>query len=100
MNGIPNHIHLLVDLSVEVSLSQFMRELKRSSSLWLKQHHDLFPEFVGWGKEYYAFSCGPRDKDAIISYIKGQENHHNITSFDDEMKSISAMNECEYYYYD
>lgn len=66
MNGIPNHIHLLVDLSSQLSLSQFMHNLKRSSSIWAKKRSDLFPDFVGWGKEYYAFSCSMGQKDAIV----------------------------------
>ncbi|MBQ9467289.1 MAG: transposase [Muribaculaceae bacterium] len=77
-----------------------MRELKRSTSIWMKQHPELFPDFIGWGKEYYAFSCGVREKDAVVAYIKGQEAHHNVSSFDDEMKSISLSNECDYYTYD
>ncbi|MBR5102212.1 MAG: IS200/IS605 family transposase [Muribaculaceae bacterium] len=100
MNGIENHIHMLVDLAPDIALSDFMRELKRSSSLWIKSHHELFPRFVGWGREYYAFSCGVAQKDAIVEYIKEQEIHHKTVSFDDEMKCISEANACDYYVYD
>lgn len=100
MNGIANHIHLLVDLSVEISLSNFMRELKRSSSIWLKSQRNLFPSFDGWGKEYYAFSCGQSQVDAIVEYIKGQETHHNIVSFEDEIGSMASDNRCGCYLYD
>ena len=100
MNGIPNHIHLLVDLSPEVSLSSFMLELKRNSSLWAKSHPDLFPAFKGWGKEYYAFSCGIDQKDAIVEYIKNQETHHHQVAFDAEMQDMAKANDCNYYVYD
>ena len=100
MNGIPNHIHMLIDLSAEVSLSEFMRELKRSSSLWAKSHRELFPMFMGWGKEYYAFSCGADQKEPIVEYIKNQENHHHVIGFDDEMRDMTRRNECEFYTYD
>ena len=100
MNGTPNHIHMLVDLSSEVALSQFMRGLKRSSSIWAKSHPELFPAFMGWGKEYYAFSCGVDQKDAIVEYIKNQEKHHRIYGFDDEMQSMTSANDCSYFVYD
>ena len=93
MNGIPNHIHLLVDLSPEISLSNFMRDLKRSSSLWLKENKPYFPRFDGWGKEYYAYSCSARDKEAIKTYIKNQEVHHRVYTFDEEMSRLSIAND-------
>ncbi|MBR5436931.1 MAG: IS200/IS605 family transposase [Muribaculaceae bacterium] len=100
MNGIANHIHLLIDLSVEISLSNFMRELKRSSSIWLKSQRELFPTFDGWGKEYYAFSCGQSQVDSIVEYIKNQETHHNVATFEDEIANMASENLCECYFYD
>ena len=100
MNGVPNHIHLLVDLSTDISLSEFMRELKRSSSMWIKANHDMFPYFLGWGKEYYAFSCGVEQKDNIVEYIKNQEVHHRVMGYDAEMQQITLANECDLYVYD
>ena len=100
MNGIGNHIHMLLDLSTELSLSQFMREMKRSSSIWLKSHPESFPAIKGWGKEYYAFSVGVAQKDAVVAYIKNQETHHRAMAYDEEMQVITSENECECYYYD
>ena len=100
MNGIANHIHLLIDLSVEISLSDFMRELKRSSSIWLKSQRELFPMFDGWGKEYYAFSCGQSQVDSIVEYIKGQETHHNVATFEDEIAHMASENLCGCFLYD
>lgn len=100
MNGIPNHVHMLIDLSPQIALSTFMHNLKRSSSLWMKTHPDLFPHFQGWGKEYYAFSCSEGNKDAIIEYIKGQEAHHSIVDYVDEMKEMATGNGCDYHVHD
>ncbi len=56
--------------------------------------------FMGWGKEYYAFSCGVDQKEPIVEYIKNQENHHHVIGFDDEMRDMTRRNECEFYTYD
>ena len=87
INGIGNHIHMLVEVSPTVALSDLVRDIKQGSSKWAKQQ-TYFPMFRGWGKEYGAFSCSPRDKDMIINYIIKQREHHKTTSFDDEYKSM------------
>lgn len=95
MNGIGDHIHMLVDLAPDISLSNFMRDLKRSSSLWAGQNKSLFPDFDGWSKEYYAFSCSESEKDSVVHYIIAQEDHHNVITFYDEMLRLAALNRCE-----
>ncbi len=97
MNGIPNHIHILLQLHPTVALSDLMREIKRSSSIWLKTQREKFPIFEGWGKEYYAFTCSFKDQENIINYIKGQEIHHQIAKYEDEMEKMSFENDCVYY---
>ena len=87
MNGIPNHLHLLVDLPSSLAISNFVQELKRSSSVWLKESPD-FPYFDGWGKEYCAFSKSDKDIDVVKNYIANQVEHHKIHSYEDEMQDI------------
>lgn len=87
MNGISNHIHMLIDLHQSIALSDLMLEIKRESSRWMKQS-GLFPHFDGWGREYAAFSCSYREKDGVIEYIKSQEVHHQVTPFEDELHKL------------
>ena len=87
INGIGNHIHLLVGLSSSIALGDLVRDIKQGSSKWAKQQ-PIFPRFRGWGKEYGAFSCSVRDKDAIINYIKNQRVHHNAKTFEQEYRDM------------
>lgn len=87
INGIPNHVHILMDLHPSISLADLMKNLKQSSSLWMKRN-GLFPEWEGWGKEYFAFSKSKEDIDVVKQYIMNQENHHSSNSFEDEMRKI------------
>ena len=87
IGGIENHIHMLVGLHPDVSLSSLVRDIKQSSSKWAKQS-GLFPRFEGWGKEYGAFTCGYSAKDAVIAYIKGQREHHSRVTFEDEFRQM------------
>ena len=86
INGIENHIHLLINLHPSVRLSDLVRDIKLSTSQWIKQHHDIFPQFAGWGKEYGAFTYALRDKDMVANYIHNQRSHHQRESFEDEYR--------------
>jgi hypothetical protein len=54
----------------------------------LAKQQTYFPDFNGWGKEYVAFSCSIRDKDAIISYINNQRIHHAQKTFEQEYQDM------------
>ena len=87
INGIGNHVHMLIELAPTVALSDLVRDIKQGSSKWAKQQV-YFPNFRGWGKEYGAFSCSIRDKDAIINYINNQRVHHRQKSFEQEYQDM------------
>ena len=86
INVIENHIHLLINLHPSVRLSDLVRDIKLSTSQWIKQNRDLFPQFAGWGKEYGAFTYALRDKEMVANYIKNQRVHHQRESFEDEYR--------------
>ena len=96
INGMPDHIHMLVDLHPSVSMADFIREIKSKSSQWVKKS-GFFPSFEGCCKEYFAESKGLSEKDRIIEYIKGQETHHNAVSTDDELKQLFAASGLTWY---
>ena len=95
INGIGNHVHMLIELAPTVTLSDLVRDIKQGSSKWAKQQV-YFPQFSGWGKEYGAFSCSSRDKDAIIKYIMNQREHHKVKTFEDEYKGMIEMSGMEW----
>ena len=88
INGIENHIHILLSLRADVRLSDLVRDVKLSSSNWIKIHQASFPMFSGWGKEYGAFTYALRDKDMVANYIKRQREHHRRQTFEDEYKHL------------
>ena len=87
IGGIENHIHILVDIHPQIAMADLAKEIKRVSSLWMKQS-GLFPNWEGWGKEYFGFSKSLADKNKVIEYIKNQKTHHKRESFDDEIRRM------------
>ena len=96
IGGMPDHIHLLVQLPTTLAVSDFMRVLKTSTNKWLVERHDEFPLFDGWGKSYCALSVSYGDRTRIINYIKGQKEHHRKASLADELKNIFKEHDVEY----
>ena len=88
VNGMPDHIHLFVDIHQTLPISEFVRKLKKSTHRFLDENKSLFPEFTAWSVGYCALTYSDRDKYQLINYIKNQKRHHKETHFNDEMKSL------------
>ncbi|AZA86138.1 IS200/IS605 family transposase [Chryseobacterium shandongense] len=95
INGMPDHIHLFIDLHPSVSLSSLVKDIKVSTNLWIKQS-GLFPDFEEWQSGYGAFTYSEREKDMIINYIKNQKEHHKTESFEDEYKNLLKFHGVEF----
>lgn len=85
IGGMPDHVHLFVSLPATLALASFVKELKVSSSKWMKSNPN-FPKFTGWSQEYAGFSYSIQDKDMIVNYISRQKEHHKHESFTDEYR--------------
>lgn len=81
-NGTTNHIHLLISLSKNVSVSDLLRELKKASSYWIKTKDAKFKEFQ-WQAGFGAFSIGQSQVGAVKKYIADQKEHHKTEQFED-----------------
>jgi len=95
INGMEDHIHIMCDMHPTVCLSDFVKDIKVSSNLWMKKS-GMFPEFEAWQEGYGAFTYSIREKDMIINYIKNQKQHHKSENFYDEFKRILIENGIEF----
>lgn len=88
INGMPDHLHLLVEIHPSMAVSDFVKRLKNASHKWLEQHSDWFPDFYAWSKGYCALIYSEHEKAKIVNYIKNQKEHHKSINFVDEMKAL------------
>ena len=87
LNGVEDHIHLLTHLHPTVSLSNLVKDIKVASSQFIKEKK-LFDSFEGWQDGYSAFTVSVSEKDRLTEYVKNQEEHHQVESFDDELRRL------------
>lgn len=95
INGIEDHIHIFCDIHPSIALADFIKDIKVSSSLWMKAN-GKFPEFVGWQDGYGAFTYSIHEKDKIINYVKNQKEHHKKETFYEEYKRLLVENGVEF----
>ena len=86
VNGMPDHIHIAVSLSPDISPAVYMREVK-SSSKWIAENK-LFPGFQGWGKSYFGSTFSSKDRGRVESYISNQQIHHRKMTMKEELESF------------
>jgi putative transposase len=90
INGVEDHIHIFTHLHPTIALSALVKDIKVSSSLYIKEQH-LFNYFTNWQEGYGAFTYSIQEKDRLIEYVKNQEEHHKTKSFTEEY--IDLLNE-------
>ena len=93
INGMSDHVHMLILLPPNVSTSDAMRFVKANSSRWFKER---FGKKFAWQKGFGAFSVSRSNVDAVVKYIKNQEQHHKRFDFKTEFVSLLDKNDVEY----
>ena len=93
--GTANHVHLLASLSKNIALSEFVGDIKRGSSVWIKDQGIRYSKFH-WQDGYGAFSVGYTQLNAVKRYIARQKEHHARVSFEDEFRYFLKKYGVEY----
>ena len=95
INGMPDHIHILIGMRPTQSISDLMQDIKGSSSKWINQKGFIKGKFE-WQEGYGAFSYGKSQVKDVIAYIENQEQHHSKKTFRDEYMDFLKKFDVEY----
>lgn len=91
INGIDNHVHILVKLKPSISVSDFVCKLKTNSSKWVSETFKLSYGFQ-WQGGFSSFSVSESQVTIISRYIDDQEEHHKKFSFEKELEDFLKRN--------
>ena len=83
LNCVQDHIHLLVSLGTEQTISKTAMLIKGESSFWVNKNKIIESKFE-WQDEYIALSVSYSALDKVRAYIANQEAHHRKKTFADE----------------
>lgn len=88
INGVPDHIHLLIGLKPQCRLSDLIREVKKNSNLIINKKNLVENGNFQWQKGFGAFSYGKSQVDRVVRYIENQKEHHKTHSFKEEYTGL------------
>jgi REP element-mobilizing transposase RayT len=95
INGMSDHVQLLIGLSPDIALSDLVKDVKVASSnlindkRWVRGHFN-------WQRGFGAFSYSRSQVPNVARYIENQEQHHAKRSFRDEYTALLKKFDVEY----
>ncbi|WP_433836460.1 IS200/IS605 family transposase [Flavobacterium anhuiense] len=95
INGVSDHIHILVGFRPVQSISELMKNVKQNSSKWINENRFINTHFE-WQEGYGAFSYSKSQLHAVINYIENQEQHHKQKTFREEYINFLEKFEVDY----
>ena len=87
LEGHLDHIHALIGLNAEMSVSRVMQLIKGESSFWINRER-LFTHAFEWAVDYFAISVSQSSLERVRLYICNQEHHHKKISFKEEYEQL------------
>ncbi len=85
INGVEDHVHLLVRLRTDQTVADIVKTIKGNSWEYFKDDPD---KYITWQDGFAAFSVSAGHIKRVRNYIYNQEQHHSEKSFSDELKEI------------
>jgi putative transposase len=84
INGYHEHLHALISLGGNQTVSELMQKIKGESSFWINKNKLTRLKFK-WQDDFYSVSIGMSQIDNLRKYIRDQDHHHHKVSFQDEL---------------
>ena len=95
INGMPDHVHLLIGMSPDIALSDLVKDVKVASSSLINDKRWVRGHF-NWQRGFGAFSHSKSQVSTVGKYIENQERHHAKRSFRDEYVELLKKFDVEY----
>jgi REP element-mobilizing transposase RayT len=87
INGMPDHVHLLLKLRQDKAVADVVRWLKARSSFWVHKTYPPRREFA-WQTGYGLFTVSQSQVETVPRYIGNQQEHHRTRPFADEFRAL------------
>jgi REP element-mobilizing transposase RayT len=85
VSGYQEHVHCLVSLGTEQTISEIVRLMKGESSHWINQNGLTKAKF-SWQSDYFCVGVSESMLGRTRDYIRNQEIHHSRRRFEDEFE--------------
>lgn len=89
INGMPNHVHVVISIPPKLSVATVIGQLKGSSSHRVNEVFVSHRSFA-WQSEYSVFSVAEQALPALVQYVKSQKQHHAENSIKLQLENLNA----------
>lgn len=93
--GTSDHIHILSSIGKTLTVPEFVRAVKSSSTSWIRRSIPGKKSFA-WQKGYASFSVDKSRIPDLKKYIQNQNEHHRHRNFKDELKELLDSHNMKY----
>ncbi|MDP6633482.1 MAG: IS200/IS605 family transposase [Phycisphaerae bacterium] len=87
IGGTDNHIHAMLSMKPDISVSKAMERWKSLSTAWVRKTIPEASNF-GWQAGYSAFSVSRSQSERVVAYIARQEEHHRVMTLEEEFARL------------
>ncbi|MCJ8329515.1 MAG: IS200/IS605 family transposase [Lentisphaeria bacterium] len=94
VGGMSDHIHIACELPQTLSISDLVKTIKISTSLWFSETKNLHD--FSWQSGYGVFSVSQSHLNGLIDYIDQQAKHHQRINFQDEFRKLLKRHQVEF----
>jgi REP element-mobilizing transposase RayT len=85
VGGVADHVHIVCTLPRTLSQSDYLEQIKKHSSRWMKEGGQEVDRFA-WQRGYGIFSVSHSRLDEVIAYVEMQVEHHRKLTFQEEYR--------------
>ena len=76
IGGMPDHVHVVLQLASTVSVAQVVKPMKGVSSALLNDMRGEFTEPFAWQDGYAGFSLSKPHLRTVMAYVRNQKRRH------------------------
>ena len=84
IGGYHDHVHCLISLNKDLSISKTLQLIKGESSHWVNKNN-LLPQKFSWQDDYWAVGVSEAHLQPVKYYLQNQETHHKKKTFQEEI---------------
>jgi REP element-mobilizing transposase RayT len=95
INGMPDHVHLLVRYRADLSHSEMLQQIKGRSSKWINETWPRDGHFA-WQEGYGGFTVSKSVVPDVEAYIARQKEHHKRQDFKSEFLELLRRHGIEF----
>ena len=88
IGGIDTHVHVVVSIAPTILISDFVGQLKGSSSHEANQK--LGHKVLDWQTGYGVVSFGTKNLEWVKGYVRNQRERHTRNNIDDRLERVTS----------